>query len=150
LDLTGAEVACAGRNVEDIVRVYWFTLSVLCVWRVTHLLQAEDGPGDLLLRFRRMAGSGFGGKLLDCFYCLSLWVAAPAAYFVPETRMERWLWWPALSAGAILVERLTTPRGDHAPASYVEDNLLASEAFVDKENLNVMLRAEESTTTRPV
>src|SRR5215469_12475277 len=129
---------------------YRFILGLLTVWRITHLLQVEDGPWDIVVRLRKTAGDGFWGKLLDCFYCLSLWVAAPLAYLVPETRMERWLWWPALSAGAILVERLTTPRGDHAPASYVEDNLLASEAFVDKENLNVMLRAEESTTTRPV
>src|ERR1700721_1770827 len=71
------------------VRVYWFILSVLCVWRVTHLLQAEDGPADLLVRLRRMAGRGFAGKLLDCFYCLSLWVAFPLAYWVPETRLER-------------------------------------------------------------
>ena len=128
------------------MHVYWFTLSVLCVWRVTHLLQAEDGPGDWLLRFRRMAGDGFAGKLLDCFYCLSLWVAAPLAYFVPETRMERWLWWPALSAGAILLERLTAPRMDHAPALYFEDH----KDSADKENSDVMLRAEESTTARHV
>jgi hypothetical protein len=122
------------------VRVYWFTLSVLCVWRITHLLQAEDGPGDLLLRLRRMAGSSFVGKVLDCFYCLSLWVAAPLAYFVPETRLERVLWWPALSAGAILLERVTSPRNDDAPALY----------FEDKEKPDVMLRTEESTTEENV
>jgi hypothetical protein len=118
------------------VRVYWFALSVLGVWRITHLLYAEDGPGDLLVRLRRFAGSGFAGKLLDCFYCLSLWVAAPLAFFVPETRMERLLWWPALSAGAILLERVTAPRGDDAPALY----------FEDKEKPDVLLRTEKSTT----
>ena len=122
------------------MRVYWFTLSVLCVWRITHLLQAEDGPGDLLLRLRRMAGSSFVGKVLDCFYCLSLWVAAPLAYFVPETRLERLLWWPALSAGAILLERVTSPRNGDAPALY----------FEDKEKPDVMLRTEESTTEENV
>lgn len=132
------------------MRVYWFTLSVLCVWRVTHLLQAEDGPGDLLLRFRRMAGNGFAGKLLDCFYCLSLWVAAPLAYSVPETRMERWLWWPALSAGAILLERMTATPGDQAPGLYVEDTDFSHKDFAHKENLDVMLRTEESTTARYV
>ena len=122
------------------MRVYWFTLSVLCVWRITHLLQAEGGPGDLLLRLRRMVGSSFVGKLLDCFYCLSLWVAAPLAYFVPETRLERVLWWPALSAGAILLERVTSPRNGDAPALY----------FEDKEKPDVMLRTEESTTEENV
>ena len=118
------------------MHVYWFTLSVLCVWRATHLLQAEDGPADLLVRLRRMAGSGFAGKLLDCFYCLSLWVAAPLAYWVPETRLERLLWWPALSAGAILLERVTSLRNGDAPALY----------FEDEEKPDVLLRTEESTT----
>jgi len=86
----------------------------------------------------RMAGSGFVGKLLDCLYCLSLWVAAPVAYFVPETRLERLLWWPALSAGAIFLERTTGPRSDDAPALY----------FEDEEKSNVLLRPEESTTAR--
>ncbi len=123
------------------MRFYWFTLSVLCVWRITHLLQAEDGPGDLLVRLRQMAGIGFLGKLLDCFYCLSLWVAAPIAYWVPETRLERLLWWPALSAGAILLERVISPRSDDAPALYFEDK-----DFKDKEKTNVVLRTEKSTT----
>jgi hypothetical protein len=122
------------------VRVYWFMLSVLCVWRVTHLLQAEDGPGDLLVRLRRMAGNGFVGKLLDCFYCLSLWVAAPLAYWVAETRLERLLWWPALSAGAILLERVTSPRSGDAPALY----------FEDEEKSDVLLRTEESTAAKNV
>jgi hypothetical protein len=122
------------------VRAYWFTLSVLCVWRTTHLLQAEDGPGDLLVRLRRIAGSGFAGKLLDCFYCLSLWVAAPLAYFVPDSRLERLLWWPALSAGAILLERLSSTRRDDMPARYFEDE--------DKETPDALLRTEESTTTQ--
>jgi hypothetical protein len=122
------------------VRAYWFTLSVFCVWRITHLLQAEDGPGDLLVRLRRIAGRGFVGKLLDCFYCLSLWLAAPLAYWVPETRLERLLWWPALSAGAILLERVTSLRNSDAPALY----------FENEEKPDVLLRTEESTTAEHV
>ena len=51
-------------------------LGILGVWRITHLLQAEDGPWDVIVRLRRAAGDGFWGSLLDCFYCLSLWIAA--------------------------------------------------------------------------
>jgi hypothetical protein len=118
------------------MRVYWFLLSILCVWRVTHLLHAEDGPWDLLFRLRRAAGSGFAGKLLDCFYCLSLWVAAPLALLVAKTRMERLLWWPALSAGAILLERWTLSRAGEVPALY----------FEDEEKPDALLRTDESTT----
>ena len=28
--------------------LYWLVLGALAVWRLTHLLQAEDGPADLL------------------------------------------------------------------------------------------------------
>jgi hypothetical protein len=87
-----------------------------------------------------MAGRGFAGSLLDCFYCLSLWVAAPLAFFVPETRLERLLWWPALSAGAILLERVTSLGSGDAPALY----------FEDKEKPDVLLRTEESTTAEHV
>src|ERR1044071_3589340 len=92
-------------------------LGALCVWRVTHLLSAEDGPGDLLVRLRRSAGNGFWGRLLDCFYCSSLWVAVPFALLLAEGWREGLLSWLAFSAGAILLERATGAR----PAPYFED-----------------------------
>ena len=61
------------------MKAYELALATLGVWRLTHLLQAEDGPWDLAVRLRRAAGDGFAGKLLDCFDCLSLWIAAPFA-----------------------------------------------------------------------
>ena len=47
---------------------YRFSLGTLCVWRITHLLDAEDGPWDVVVRLRRRAAEGFWGQLLDCFY----------------------------------------------------------------------------------
>jgi uncharacterized protein DUF1360 len=88
----------------------WFPIAVLGVWRITHLLAAEDGPGDAVVRLRTAAGNGFWGTLLDCFYCLSLWVAAPFAVVTGGSMLERVLLWPALSAGAILLERVTSRR----------------------------------------
>lgn len=103
------------------MKVYELVLAVLCVWRLTHLLQAEDGPWDLVVRLRRAAGEGFAGKLLDCFACLSLWIAAPFAAGFGAGWRERLLLWPALSAAAMLIERLTAPRSAPPPALYVED-----------------------------
>jgi hypothetical protein len=90
------------------VDLYRLVLGVLVVWRVTHLLFAEDGPWDAVIRLRRRAGAGVWGTLLDCFYCLSLWIAAPLALLLGAGWVERLLLWPALSAGAILLERLTS------------------------------------------
>jgi hypothetical protein len=103
------------------MRFYWLVLGILCVWRVTHLLAAEDGPWDLVVRLRQAAGNGFFGKLLDCFYCLSLWVAAPFAYLLGDDWKERLLLWLSLSAGAIVVERVTMCGQGVLRARYVED-----------------------------
>ena len=40
---------------------YLLLVGALSVWRVTHLLQAEDGPWDVVVRLRRSMGEGFWG-----------------------------------------------------------------------------------------
>ena len=58
--------------------------------------------------------------LLDCFYCLSVWIAAPFAIWIGVDWSERLLLWLALSAAAILLERVTVRVEAATPASYVE------------------------------
>lgn len=107
---------------------YWLMLGVLAVWRLTHLLNAEDGPWETVVRLRLWLAAGFWGSVLDCFYCLSLWLALPFALAIGEGWLERLLLWPALSAGAILAERLTEPatdgvaRVEEIPEAAKEDN----------------------------
>ena len=104
--------------------LYRLLLGVLCVWRVTHLFQAEDGPWDVIVRIRRAAGEGFAGQLLDCFYCLSLWVALPVACLAGRTAGERVLLWLAFSGGAILLERPAAHpkyQAEYEQAVYQED-----------------------------
>jgi hypothetical protein len=83
-------------------------IAALVLWRVTHLFAAEEGPFRLLTRLRGLAGSGFFGQLLDCFYCLSLWLAIPLAWLTGHDWLQRLLLWPALSGAACLLERATT------------------------------------------
>ena len=99
------------------MRFYWLVLGVLAVWRVTHLLNAEDGPWKIIARFRVSLGRGFFGDMFGCFYCLSVWVSLPFAMALGESTAEKLLLWPALSAGAILLERTAGP----PPAQYWED-----------------------------
>jgi hypothetical protein len=96
---------------------FQFVIASLAVWRLTHLLNAEDGPWQMLARLRKLFGSGSWGGLLDCFYCLSLWVAAPFAWWQSGTWKEQLLLWPAISGTAILLERATAP----ALPVYTED-----------------------------
>ena len=86
-----------------------FLLAVLAVWRLTHLLAQEDGPWDIFRRLRSAAARMPGGQLISCFYCLSLWVAIPAGWFVGETVIEQAVAWLATSGAAVLLERVTAP-----------------------------------------
>jgi hypothetical protein len=102
---------------------YWLILGVLATWRVTHLLNAEDGPWQLMVRLRQFAGDGFFGELLDCFYCLSLWIAAPLAIVIGETAKERLFLWLALSGGSALLERMSRHCESENPVAitYLDD-----------------------------
>jgi hypothetical protein len=87
---------------------FWarLVLGILATWRITHLLAKEDGPADLVVRFRARLGHGLAGKLMDCFECLSLWVAVPIAFFISRRPLELLLIWLALSGAACLLERV--------------------------------------------
>jgi len=97
-----------------------FILGILGVWRITHLLHAEDGPGQVVVKLRRAAGDGVLGQAMDCFQCLSLWIAAPFAVLIGQGWLERTLLWPALSAGAIAFEAILQ-RLKPAGVRYFED-----------------------------
>lgn len=84
-----------------------FTVGTLATWRVTHLLAEEDGPARMMVRLRARAGNGWAAELLDCFYCTSIWVAAPIAVAVAPRRRDIPLACFALSGAACLLERLT-------------------------------------------
>ena len=118
------------------MRFYWLLLGILAIWRITHLLNAEDGPWQVFVRLRRFAGVGFWGQLLDCFYCLSVWIAAPFALYLGGNWSERASMWLALSAGAILVESIIERGHGAAPVLFVED----------EEDEHAMLRQKEGAT----
>ncbi len=87
---------------------FWARLlvAVLATWRVTHLLANEDGPADIIVKFRKLLGQSLAGQLMDCFNCLSLWIAALAALFVSRRPVEWLMSWLAISGAACLLERL--------------------------------------------
>jgi uncharacterized membrane protein len=82
-----------------------FALAALATWRVTHLLAEEDGPADAVFRLRKSLGSSLLGELMDCFGCLSIWVAMPASRYVVRSRRDVVPVVLALSGAACLLER---------------------------------------------
>jgi hypothetical protein len=97
--------------------IYSLGIAVLAVWRITHLLAEEDGPFQLVARLRKRLGAGFWGGLMDCFNCLSLWVALPFAAASAGALKQRVILWPALSGAAILLNRLYR---EHREVEYFE------------------------------
>jgi hypothetical protein len=128
------------------VQFYWLVLGVLSVWRVTHLLNAEDGPWNLVVWLRQRAGSGFWAGLMDCFYCLSLWIAAPVAYLIGSHWRERFFLWLALSAGAILVERVAPEKT--VPPVYGE-NEHSEDGCRERQEVSHVLRQESTAASDP-
>jgi Protein of unknown function (DUF1360) len=98
-----------------------FALSSLATWRITHMLAEEDGPADALVILRARLGSGQLGNLMDCFYCLSIWVAAPLGLAVARRPREAPLTWLALSGAACLLERITEPERAGALEPFVPE-----------------------------
>ena len=90
---------------------FWLklTIAILATWRLTHLLAREDGPADLIARLRMGLGNGVLGRMLDCFQCLSLWMAIPAALWVTTRPLDACLVWLAVSGAACLCERIGEP-----------------------------------------
>lgn len=109
-----------------------FVVAVLATWRVTHLLANEDGPADVIVRFRAVLGESLIGKLMDCFNCLSLWIAAVATLFVTRRPLEWLVGWLAISGAACLLERLgqkpvVIEPAVEAPEGEMEDVLRSEE-----------------------
>jgi len=94
-----------------------FIVAALATWRLTHLLVSEDGPGNVVVRVRRRLGDGALGRAMDCFWCLSIWIAIPAALFVTRQPLELVPTWLALSGVACLLERA----GEAVTASPAQD-----------------------------
>ena len=99
------------------------SIASLAAWRLTHMLWGEDGPWNCFLGLRKLAGSSFVGQILDCFYCLSVWIALPLGWWIGATWPTRAIAWMAISGAAILLERMTSPRSQiAAPVVWREDS----------------------------
>lgn len=72
-------------------------LSSLAVWRLTHMVQREDGPWRVFERIRSRyieykypipVAKGMIGELLACHYCGSVWVAMPFGLLVAYANLH--------------------------------------------------------------
>ena len=83
-----------------------FVVAVLATWRVTRLVVREDGPFDLIVKLRVRVGGGLVGQLMDCPYCLGLWLAAPFAFALADSVAAWLIAWLAIAGGAAFLENM--------------------------------------------
>lgn len=103
----GVVTAAASREeLEAGERASRLALAGLATWRLTHLLALEDGPADAIVKLRMRLGGGPLGELMDCFDCLSIWVAAGFAPYLARRPRERLVGWLALSGLACALQRI--------------------------------------------
>lgn len=86
---------------------YGFVLGVLAVWRLSHFFVFEDGPFNVVVRLRVMAGHSQLGRVMDCFYCASLWLSLPLVFVLADEILESIVLWLAISGGASLLWRIS-------------------------------------------
>jgi hypothetical protein len=111
--------AARAEPAGDLLRL---VVGILGVWRITHLVVAEDGPWDVVARLRDRAGDSRWGELMDCFKCLSIWVAVPFAVMVRGPWSKRIAFLPALSAGAIVLREAQHRTSDDSAAAVSEES----------------------------
>jgi hypothetical protein len=88
-----------------------YFILVIVVWRLTHLISAEDGPFDLIYKLRKLAGDSFFGKLMDCFYCLSIWIGLGCAFFAAwNNPIEVVILTLYYSGASLILEKLTNKK----------------------------------------
>jgi hypothetical protein len=87
---------------------FWgrFGLAVLAGWRISHLLAREDGPGAVMVRLRGVLARIGAQHWLDCFGCVSLWVAGLVAVWVVGWRAGWGVVWLAVAGAILLVDRV--------------------------------------------
>ena len=88
--------------------LFWthWLLALLATWRVAALLVYEDGPADMIVRLRVRLGQSVAGRMMDCFQCTSVWVAAGFAFYVTREPRDWPVVWLALAGGASLLDRI--------------------------------------------
>jgi hypothetical protein len=92
-------------------------LAMLTVVRLTILVTRERGPFDLAERFREVVLVRYGGgdwryAGITCPWCVSFWLALPAAAAIwPTLTIPWWLiwigWWGLAGAAMLILKVLT-------------------------------------------
>jgi Protein of unknown function (DUF1360) len=99
-----------------------FIISVLVTWRVVHIVIHENLPKNVMGKIReklKVSGlisdpeivPGSFRNFMTCFLCMSVWVAAPMAWYYASNTAEFFMYLFAISAAAIFVNTVGEQNG---------------------------------------
>jgi len=128
------------QSINQSGTIWRFCLAALAVWRMTHLLAEEDGPWDAIANLRARLGASIFGRLMDCFYCLSLWISLPLAVWLNggwAGIIGLIVHWLALSGTACLFQRMT----ETSTAAFPKVETIAIET-IEGDQLCAVVRSE--------
>lgn len=93
---------------------FLFVLLTFASYRVTQLLVYDDGPFDLILKFRVAVGvydrneagetQNPVAKLFSCPYCMGLWISFFAALVSYLYGHNLFIWWIAIGGSQSFLE----------------------------------------------
>ena len=101
-----------GKRPDDPI---WLLLTILAVWRLTALIAYESGPFEMFSAMRRTFVRVGLGKLVGCFYCLSVWISCLVVLVFPLS-LSTPLVILGVAGAVALLERMLTgapSTGDH-------------------------------------
>ena len=102
--------------MNESASIWRFCLAALAVWRLTHMIVEEDGPWRAIARMRTKLNATAFGRLMHCFFCLSLWISLPLAVWLNGGWIGIAVHWLALSGAACLFQKVTEPSQPAAAA----------------------------------
>lgn len=98
--------------MSGVVLAYWaaaFVIGSLAVARVTRLIVDDDFPPTMWLRRTYVSHTSEAwGKLVECPFCFSFWLAAADTGWAFGTKLH-WTWWLVnlIFAGAYVAAMVT-------------------------------------------
>lgn len=95
------------------VNSFIFLLSVLSIYRLSHMIVFEDGFFDVFIRMRMWIDShanpnDWKVKGFHCILCVSFWLSLIPAIFFSENIYYFFLLWGGVSGGVLVLHKLST------------------------------------------
>lgn len=86
-------------------------LAVFAVFRLAHMMTREEGPFSLWQRLRNLfLADNWIGRGIRCLWCVSFWLALPAAWLITPSRDLVW-YWLGIAGAVVALDKAT----DHEP-----------------------------------